>query len=516
MHLMRAAIFAAILGLIHQAQLQRSRPPALPPEQVAAHFPGQTVAHAVQTSPQADHIIGFSGPSNVIIAFDEDGRIFGMAIASTGDTREHVDEVMTDPHFLASLNGKTWQEAANTSIDAVSGATLTSLAIAESIALRLGGEQPSLRFPEQLTLDDAKRVFRKADSLADDGTARQGKTVLGRVLRPSPIADNIVGYQGPSDTYIGLDPDGKIVRAALGKSYDNQPYTDYLREDYWLRYAFKEQTLEELAQLDLESVEGVSGATMTSRAIGEGLARFARVATRPVAESAKPRLAISAAAIGTAAMIVFGTVMGFSRLRGRRRLRIFFQVVLIGYLGLINGDLLSQAMIVGWAKAGVPWRSALALVLLSVAAFLSPLLTKQNLYCSQLCPHGALQQLLRNRLPWRLKLSKRVSKGLELIPFLLLLWVVIVGITGMGVSLVGIEPFDAWVFRIAGPATITVAIVGLLASLFVPMAYCRFGCPTGALLDFLRLNARSDRFGRADAAALGCLCLAIVLLMVNG
>ena len=97
---------------------------------------------------------------------------------------------------------------------------------------------------------------------------------------------------------------------------------------------------------------------------------------------------------------------------------------------------------------------------------------------------------------------------------MLLIWVVIVAMTGMGVSLVGIEPFDAWVFRIAGPATITVAIVGLLASLFVPMAYCRFGCPTGALLDFLRLNARSDRFGRADAAAFGCLILAILLLVV--
>ena len=56
------------------------------------------------------------------------------------------------------------------------------------------------------------------------------------------------------------------------------------------------------------------------------------------------------------------------------------------------------------------------------------------------------------------------------------------------VSLVDIEPFDAWVFRVAGWATITVAIVGLVASLFVPMAYCRYGCPTGALLKFLQVS----------------------------
>jgi hypothetical protein len=30
-----------------------------------------------------------------------------------------------------------------------------------------------------------------------------------------------------------------------------------------------------------------------------------------------------------------------------------------------------------------------------------------------------------------------------------------------------------------------VAVAGLVASLFIPMAYCRFGCPTGAVLDYI-------------------------------
>jgi len=28
-------------------------------------------------------------------------------------------------------------------------------------------------------------------------------------------------------------------------------------------------------------------------------------------------------------------------------------------------------------------------------------------------------------------------------------------------------------------------VAGLVASLFIPMAYCRFGCPTGAVLDYI-------------------------------
>ena len=217
MHRLRVAIFATILGLIHRPQQQRSQPPPLPPEQIAAHFPGQEIGHAVQTSPEADHIVGFSGPTNVIIAFDPDGRVLHLAIGSSGGTHEHVKEILADPHFLSSLNGKTWEEAASSPIDAVSGATLTCLAIAESIALRLGGSQPSLRFPDPLTLADAKLVFPKADSF-EAGMAFEGETLLGQVLRTSPAADNVVGYQGPSDSYIGLDPGGKITRVALGKS----------------------------------------------------------------------------------------------------------------------------------------------------------------------------------------------------------------------------------------------------------------------------------------------------------
>jgi polyferredoxin len=60
-----------------------------------------------------------------------------------------------------------------------------------------------------------------------------------------------------------------------------------------------------------------------------------------------------------------------------------------------------------------------------------------------------------------------------------------IGLLHLPFSPVDIEPFDAWLWSIAGAATIVVAVAGLVASLFVPMAYCRFGCPTGAVLDYI-------------------------------
>ena len=60
----------------------------------------------------------------------------------------------------------------------------------------------------------------------------------------------------------------------------------------------------------------------------------------------------------------------------------------------------------------------------------------------------------------------------------------------------------------AGIAAIAIFAVSLIASSFVPMAYCRYGCPTGALLDHLRLHRRADRFSWRDGLLLGCLAIA--------
>ena len=73
---------------------------------------------------------------------------------------------------------------------------------------------------------------------------------------------------------------------------------------------------------------------------------------------------------------------------------------------------------------------------------------------------------------------------------------------GWPLNLAAIEPFDAWSWRAAGVASIVIALVGLAASLFVPQAYCHFGCPTGALLSFIRSAGSSDRWTARDGTAL--------------
>ena len=213
--------------------------------------------------------------------------------------------------------------------------------------------------------------------------------------------------------------------------------------------------------------------------------------------------------VGSLAVIAFAFLVAFSELRKSKVARRVLQVALILYLGLVNGDILSQALLVGWAKNGAPWHLAPSLVLLALAALIVPITTRKQFYCHHLCPHGAAQQMLFKTGGRRIRLSSRMTRMLETIPILLLGLVIAAAIGHFSFSLVNLEPFDAYLFRIAGWITLTIAVVGLVASAFVPMAYCRFGCPTGAMLNLLIPGSSQSGLNKRDYSALLLLGLAL-------
>jgi NosR/NirI family transcriptional regulator, nitrous oxide reductase regulator len=496
---------------------------------------GQPVGYLIQTAPGSDHRIGFSGPTNVMIALTPDDRIVGIDLLASGDTKEHVERVLSDNAFLDSFTGLSREAAAaRRDVDAVSGATLTSLAIQAAIIGRLGGGRPSLRFPDPVTVEEASLLFLRAASIERDPIHQSlwhirdanGQGV-GSILRTAPAADNIIGYQGPTDTWIGFGPDDRVVGIWPINSYDNDPYIGYVRADGHFLTMLNDRKLEELATLDLKDaeIEGVSGATMTSMAVAESVITAADEHRQALAagsnsiepKSLAPNMAAPSASwprrdATTAAMVVAGLTIALTSLRRKKWLRISFQLLLIGILGLIQGDMLSQAMVVGWAQNGIPWRTAGGLFLLTVAALLVPLMTGPNVYCTHLCPHGAAQALLRNRFSWHLHVPLRWSRLLRIIPPLLIGWCILVAMVPLPLNLIAIEPFDAWLLSVAGWATITVALSGLAASLVVPMAYCRYGCPTGALLGYFKFKRHGRIWSTRDFAAILLLALTIALL----
>ncbi len=480
LHLFRVAVFVLIIVMIRleHASYQRARQSSASTvgiEQIQHWLPdakqfGDTTSDggrlivgdedkvlgvAIETLPKGKSIVGYSGPNNVLLVFDAKSTLLGMELLYSGDTPEHVEMALEDEFFPTRFNGKTWDEIASSqNVDGVSGATLTSFAIAESIVYRLGGEKPSYRFPKALALADVKPFFDGATSIRQSTpltSVIKGNEIIGYASRTSPAADAIMGYQGPTDTLVLFDADKRVKRIAVRRSYDNEEYVDYVREDGYFPKLFNGKTIEDLSTLDLarEQVEGVSGATMTSVAMAEGLVRFAQQSVAQSREARKPAMIIKPRDIGTAIVIALALLIAFTPMRRKRALRIVFQLVLIVYLGFINGDMLSQAVVVGWAQSQVPWRIAPGMVLLVIAALAVPLLTRRQTYCHHLCPHGAMQELVRKRLP-QIKLPARLARVLRIVPMMLLVWVLAVAMLHLPFSVVNIEPFDAYVVTIAG------------------------------------------------------------------
>ncbi|MCS5617914.1 MAG: hypothetical protein NZ658_07935, partial [Pirellulales bacterium] len=99
---------------------------------------------------------------------------------------------------------------------------------------------------------------------------------------------------------------------------------------------------------------------------------------------------------------------------------------------------------------------------------------------------------------------------LAVLPWAMLAFAVAIVVVPLPVALVDLEPFDAYLPLVAGIPAIVIFVVGLAASSRYPMAYCRHGCPTGALLDHLRLNRKSSVFGWQDGVLACCLAIAAV------
>ncbi len=381
--------------------------------------------------------------------------------------------------------------------------------------LKIGGDAP-------IAFSEIKEIYPGAESIRDDPGERAGVFVydgsgqqIGYVLRTMPHVESIIGYRGWTDALVAFDPALRVIGVKVRGSQDTRDHVGDVKGDPYFLQTWNGKPWDEIARTTPEEagIEGVSGATMTSMAVAEGIMR--RLASADAALAVPPPpFRITSRDIGLALVIAAALVLAFTGTHGRKWIRRSFQVFVIVYVGFLTGDLLAQSLIVGWAQQGsTPWRTAFGLVLLLAAALAIPWASGKPLYCQHICPHGAAQELIGRIAPrrWRIVLPKDFASGLKWLPPLLLGFVVTVSMLVLPIDLAHIEPFDAYVIKAAGWATLSIALVGLIASLFVPMAYCHYGCPTGALLNFVRARGPTDRFSRRDLAALLLLGLAVLL-----
>ncbi len=519
---------------------------------------GYTLGWVAKTSPVSDRIVGYAGPTDSLILTDESGQVTSVELLHSPDTTEHLRKVLSDRRFWQQFVGWRWGETANVRVDGVSGATLTSLAIAEAVAWRLSGDaigesvagpppRRSLRFSDDPDPDRLRRWFADADRLRphEDESFRvavkdSAGDVIAEVIRTGPLADSVIGYQGPSEVWLRLKPladdaaavpleSREVADLMLGNSFDNQPYVDYVKQEYSFWPRFRDRTLGSLAELDLdaEEIDGVSGATMTSLAVAETIRAASAswleydrqrqqailAAERSIGSGPRSlRIHASATEWITAILAVGAIIWSRNHRRGHRWPRLLWQLTVFLLIGLVCGNLLSVALFAGWTGGGVPWRLAPGLLTLVIVSLLTPAITKRNVYCDHLCPHGIAQQWLRPRR--RRRLWRWLPTLLRISGCGILALAAVSLITKTPVPLAWFEPFDSYVLRVGWGASLIVWTLSLILGRFDPMAYCRYACPTGMTLAYVRHDASRHALKAIDVC-FGIATIAIWLFVLT-
>ncbi len=97
---------------------------------------GNKIGTIVNTSPFSDEIYGYNSTTPLTIFLDENDRISEVEICENRETRGYLNKVINSG-YLDLWDGLTPKEAATYNVDAVSGCTFTSIAVAQSLQIRM-------------------------------------------------------------------------------------------------------------------------------------------------------------------------------------------------------------------------------------------------------------------------------------------------------------------------------------------------------------------------------------------
>ena len=329
------------------------------------------------------------------------------------------------------------------------------------------------------------------------------------VVNTKPLAKDVQGYGGPVPLKIHIK-DGRVAAVEAEPNAESPDFFNRAKEllNHWQNKSVDEALAEE--------VDAVSGATFSSRAIIANMQRGLAYAKQhgqwgedgsvgALGTSAPPIEGGSVGALETSAPPIVGSSVGALETSAppivalivvllgavvplfynNRRLHLVQLAVNVVVLGLWTGTFVSYTLFLRIFAGGVSLSTIGALaapLLMLIVALIYPLAGRSGHYCANICPFGSAQELAGKLSRRKLRITPRVLKLLSVLRNLL--WGVLMALllTGTCTAWIDYELFTAFLYSSASVWVIVLAALFLVLSVWVPRPYCRFVCPTGALI----------------------------------
>ena len=317
------------------------------------------------------------------------------------------------------------------------------------------------------------------------------------VVNTKPLAKDVQGYGGPVPLKIHIK-DGRVAAVEAEPNAESPDFFNRAKEllNHWQNKSVDEALAEE--------VDAVSGATFSSRAIianmqcglayakqhgqwsVDGSVGALETSAPPIVGSggnSVGALETGASPIVALVVVLLGAVVPL--FYNNRRLHLVQLAVNVVVLGLWTGTFVSYTLFLRIFSGGVSLSAIGALaapLLMLIVALIYPLAGRSGHYCANICPFGSAQELAGKLSRRKLRITPRVLKLLSVLRNLL--WGVLMALllTGTCTAWIDYELFTAFLYSSASVWVTVLAALFLVLSVWVPRPYCRFVCPTGALI----------------------------------
>ena len=346
--------------------------------------------------------------------------------------------------------------------------------------------------------DDYSRAEREASNRVPDGSMLlvgidgNASTPFRQERLAITQGDAVYNIERRRFVYVGSADYGKIAgqvrfAGAIVMSSDID-----LSEPFTVLYdtGVQVESVEELAQVDYQvppvAFSLATGAALPVEYLPQTASPFPEFDDfEEVDEGIVATLINSAPLLEVAALLLLFAMVMTAFLRKSSTIRWVTLAYTLFYLGFYNGTFLSVSHITNGIKLGPSlFLNDLPLLLIVVFTIVTTLFWGR-VFCSSLCPFGALQDFITRIMPkkWQISVPQAIHDKALYIKYGVLALLVVTSLTFSDLSLFQyFEPFGT-IFYISRSMVLWAILAAfLLASMFISRFYCRYACPLGAAL----------------------------------
>jgi len=310
-------------------------------------------------------------------------------------------------------------------------------------------------------------------------TSDEAECGKGYVFLTPKLAPGVMGFGGPIILAMYVGGDGELRSFRIVESHETPIYEDRLAS--WLGSLAGRNLL---AKQPFAGVDAVAGATITTDAILRTLEtagrNFASQVLGQIPTETETRREVHREFVILAAFTAMAIGIRYRPNAWVRRMMLLASVAVLGFgLNLQYSTHQVMALLGGRVNAASPTGPVfLALVVPAVVVLFG------NVYCGQVCPFGALQELVGELCPARYRgaIDKGVWRYGRAAKYVLLALLVLLFAVTRAYDVLDADPLISVFSAVRTRSVEVLAVLFVLLSAVFPRFWCRNLCPAGAFL----------------------------------